>query len=254
MLGAPDADTVAYLNHRKKLRTRTGPESSTQPRRLRLTPEDVARATIVRRIAGRNLSKADVLFVEIDGRSVAVKDYAPRPFAARQTVGRWLIRRECRAYETAGAIPGLAPFLGRIGAFALATAKIDATPLAELPPGTLDDATFDRLDGILDELHARGVAISDLHHRDVLLAADRDVYVVDLAAAYVCGGDASSWKRSIFERLCAQDRLAAARMRARFTGVSEAEALERLDPEAVRRWGKGRRVKAAWDRLRGKGA
>jgi len=61
-------------------------------------------------------------------------------------------------------------------------------------------------------------------------------------------------RRRIFERLCAQDRLAAARMRARFTGRSEDAALAGIDPSTVRLWGIGRRIKAFWDRLRGKGA
>jgi len=51
----------------------------------------------------------------------------------------------------------------------------------------------------------------------VLLSDGGEVHVVDLAAA-VAGGP-------FFARAAAQDRLAAARMRARFTGRSEEEAL-----------------------------
>ena len=108
------------------------------------------------------------------------------------------------------------------------------------------DAVFDRLEAILDALHAKGVALADLHHRDVLLSDDGRVHVVDLAAA-VTGGP-------FFGRAAAQDRLAAARMRARFTGRSEAEALEALDPTTVKMWRRGRRLKRLWDTLRGKGA
>jgi hypothetical protein len=200
------------------------------------------------------MSKADVLVHVVDGRTVAVKDYAARPFIARQTVGRLLVRRECRAYLAAGSSPGLAPFLGRLGPFTLATAWIEATPLADLPAGLLSDAVFDKLDAVIATLHARGIAIADLHHRDVLVGGDGSVHVVDLAAAYVAGAEPSGWRKRIFERLRAQDRLAAARMRARFTGRSEADALAQLDPGSVRLWGIGRRVKAAWDTLRGKRA
>ena len=200
------------------------------------------------------MSKADVLVYVVDGRTLAVKDYSGRPFIARQTVGRLLVRRECRAYLAAGGCPGTAAFLGRLGPFTLATQWIDAAPLAGLPPGQVSDAVFDRLDAVIGGLHARGIAVADLHHRDVLVGGDGSVHVVDLAAAYVAGASPSGWRKRVFERLRAQDLLAAARMRARFTGRSEADALARLDPTAVRLWGVGRRIKAAWDRLRGKRA
>ena len=212
------------------------------------------RAVPVRTIAGRNLSKADVVVCRIGGRLVAVKDYGPRPFLARHLAGRMLVRRECRAYEGAAGCPGLASYLGRLGPFTLATAWIEATPLADLGARPVGDDVFDRLDAILARLHDRGVAVADLHHRDVLVATDGSVHVVDFAAAYVRRPAAGPWGRWVFRRLRAQDLLAAARMRARFTGRSEAAALSALDPGSVRLWGFGRRLKALWDRLRGKGA
>lgn len=202
--------------------------------------------TPFRTLRGRNGTKADVHVYELEDGKVAVKDYRARGFFARHAIGRFLVRRECRAYEAAGDVPGLAPFLGRCGPFALATRWIDARPLAARDGERLPEDVFDRLDAILDALHARGVALADLHHRDVLLADDGAVHVVDLAAA-VTGGP-------FLARAAAQDRLAAARMRARFTGRSEAEALASLDPASVRMWKRGRRLKRLWDVLRGKGA
>lgn len=202
--------------------------------------------TPVRALPGRNGTKADVLVYELPGGRVAVKDYGARGFLARHVLGRFLVRRECRAYEAAGDAPGLVPFLGRVGPFALATSWIDARPLSALGGERLPDAMFDRLDAILDGLHARGVALADLHHRDVLLGDDGRIHVVDLAAA-VTGGP-------FFRRAAAQDRLAAARMRARFTGRSEEKALAALDPASVKMWRRGRAAKRLLDRLRGKGA
>jgi hypothetical protein len=211
-----------------------------------LTPE--------RRLVGRNLSKADVLLYDVGGRRIAVKDYAARPFLARQTIGRVLVGRECRAYEGAGDAPGLAPFLGRLGPFTLATGWIDAVPLAELPGGAASPEIFDRLDAVIADLHKRGVALSDLHHRDVLVAGDGSVHLVDLAVAHVLGPRPGVLRRRLFARLSGQDLLSAARMRARFTGRSEAEALAAIDPAVRRLWKAGRGIKAFWDRLRGKRA
>lgn len=226
----------------------TGP---TSPARLRGALVDLAPE---RRIVGRNLSKADVLLYRVAGRPIAVKDYGARPLLWRHTLGRFLVGRECRAYAGADGAPGLAPFLGRLGPFTLATGWIDAVPLADLPSGALSLEIFDRLDAVIAGLHGRGVAMSDLHHRDVLVAGDGSVHVVDLAMAYVLKSRPGPLARRLFERLSAQDRLAAARMRARFTGRSEREALAAVDPAALRLWGAGRRVKALWDRLRGKRA
>ena len=187
----------------------------------------------------------------VDGRRIAVKDYSARPFLARHTVGRFLTGRECRAYERAGAVPGLAAFLGRLGPVTMATAWIDAIPLSDLPQGAAPPELFDRLDAVVAGLHDRGVAMSDLHHRDVLVSEDGGVHVVDLAMAFMLGPRPGWVRRRVFERLSAQDLLSSARMRARFTGRSEDEALAALDPSTLRRWKAGRRIKGLWDRLRG---
>ncbi|HEX4824970.1 MAG TPA: hypothetical protein VFV19_11730 [Candidatus Polarisedimenticolaceae bacterium] len=207
--------------------------------------------TLLRKLPGRNLSKADLCVYRLaSGETIALKDFGTRPLLVRQTLGRMFVRRECRAYSAAAGAPGLVPFLGRRGPFALATAWVEAAPLSSFPEA--EDAVFDRLDTILSGLHARGVAIADLHHRDVLVSPEGEVHVVDLAAAYVLGESPGPIRRSLFARFAAQDRLAAARMRARFTGRPEHEALAGVDPGAVRLWGIGRRIKGAWDVIRGR--
>lgn len=199
---------------------------------------------------GRNATKADVLLYEIQGRRLAVKDYTPRPAWIRNTVGRLLVRREVAAYRAAAGIPEVPALLGRIGPFAFATAWVDARPLSDLGGSRLPAALFDRLDAVLEALHRRGIAIGDLHHRDVLVDEGGGLTVVDFATAWLAPAGAGRARRAIFRRLAAQDRLAAARLRARFTGVAEAEALAAAGPDAVRRWRRARRIKRVWDRLR----
>jgi hypothetical protein len=217
---------------------------------LPLTRDSFAGLTPERRFLGRNLSKADVSVYSVGGRRIAVKDYAARPLFVRHTLGRLLIGRECRAYQRAGTLPGIAPFLGRLGPFTMATGWVDARPLSELPGGSVSLEIFDRLDAVIQGLHANGIAISDLHHRDVLVGVGGAVHVVDFAASHVLGPRPNGFSRRMFNRLSTQDRLAAARMRARFTGRPEDEALAGVDPTAVRLWGAGRRIKGVWDWLR----
>jgi len=213
---------------------------------------DLAETAPMHRIEGRNATKADVLFYEIDGARVAVKTYAPRGFFIRHTLGRWLVRREARAYEEGSGVDGLPAFLGRQGSFALATEWVDAEPLSSHRDEALDPEIFDRLAGILDEFHGRGVALADLHHRDVLLSANGDLYVIDLATAWVLGKRPWPFRRLLFERFCESDRVNLARMRARFTGGDVEAAVASVSPDAAAWHRRGRRVKGLLDRLRGK--
>jgi len=206
----------------------------------------------VRRIVGRNRSKADVLFYDLDGERVAVKTYAPRSAVVRNSLGRWLIRREAAAYEAAEAIEALPAFLGRLGPYSLATRWVDAEPLRDRTGARLDDALFDRLGAVLEQLHGRGVALADLHHRDVLLGADDALYIVDLATAWVLGRRPWPIRRRLFERFCESDRVNLARMRARFTGGDVDAAVASVSPAAAAWHRRGRRLKGFLDRLRGK--
>ena len=212
----------------------------------------LARAEPVRRIVGRNGTKADVLFFELGDDRVAVKTYAPRSALVRNTLGRWLIRREAAAYEAAKGIDALPTFLGRLSPHSLATRWVDADPLRERTGAVLDDELFDRLGTVLDELHDRGVALADLHHRDVLLDANNALYVVDLATAWVLGRHAGPIRRGLFKRFCESDRVNLARMRARFTGGDVERAVASVSPEAAAWHRRGRRVKGWLNRLRGK--
>lgn len=207
----------------------------------------------VRRIEGRNWTKADVEFYDIEGCRVAVKTYAPRNAVARNTLGRWLIRREAAAFGAVAGIPAVPRFVSRIGPFAIATRWVDAVPLREHAGGLLDDGVFDRLAAIVDDIHARGVALADLHHRDVLLAADGSLYVLDLATAWVLGSRPGPLRRYLFERFCESDRVNLARMRARFTGGDPAAAVASVSPAAAAWHRRGRAAKGILNRLRGKG-
>lgn len=207
----------------------------------------VDQGRILRRFPPRNATKAEVLVLDRAGRRLALKTYAERPFLVRQLLGRLLIGRESAVYRAAGEVPGLARFVGRLGPYALATEWIEARPLATFSAGQVPSACFDRLDRILESLHRRGIALGDLHHRDVLIDDRGQVFVVDLALGFV---DGAGWRRRVFSWLCEHDRIAAARLRARFLGGDERAAIESAGGAAARRFALGRRLKRALDRLR----
>jgi hypothetical protein len=211
----------------------------------RLTPEKI--------LPGRNGTKADILLFQDGENKIAVKDYRPRGFLVRNTIGRFLIRRETKAYgavRATGPVDGLVDFLGRPGPFTLATAWVDAVPLAIAASGSagrLNPELFDQLDKILDHLHRQQFALADLHHRDVLVSPEGDIFIVDLATVYCFKNRFSIFRpmrRSLFRRLCELDRIAAARIRARFTGRDPDTVVEAAGGRTAGLYRLGRKFKA----------
>jgi hypothetical protein len=209
-----------------------------------------SRLAPVRRIAGRNRTKADIVVYSEAGETIAVKDYSPRPWWIRNTLGRFLVRREVAAYRHADGLTGIPRFAGRRGPFALATGWLDARPLAAFADGSVPTARFDRLREILASLHDRGVAVADLNYRDVLLADDGSVHVIDFAAAWTLGRRPGPLRRKLFERLRAADLFALARLRARFSGEDADAVVAATDDEVLAWHRRARRIKWCWDRLR----
>lgn len=218
-----------------------------------VTAARLKRAPLIDRVAGRNGTKADILVRSLDGEALAVKDYRPRNFAIRHTLGRLLIGRETRAYRTAGRVEGLACFRGRVDAFALATRWLPGRTLRQIVPGDQPPELADALAGTISTLHERGVALADLHLRDVIVGDDGSFVIVDLAAAWVAAPGCGRVRRAIFERLRAQDLLALERIRARLRGLDADDGLGRADPAAVLRFRRARRLKRGLDLLRRRG-
>jgi hypothetical protein len=203
----------------------------------------------IARFEGRNRTKADIFIYAHGNGRIVIKDYGPRPAWIRHTVGRVLIRREAAAYRAAEGLSGVPRCFGRVGRFALALEWIDGAPLADQPPESVSPALFDSLADILSALHDRGVALTDLHHRDVLVGANDSVYVIDLASAWLPGK--GGWlRRSLFDRLRQLDRIALERMRARFTGGDPDAAVDAAGVRAANWYRRGRRLKNVWNMLR----
>jgi tRNA A-37 threonylcarbamoyl transferase component Bud32 len=216
---------------------------------------DLSRLHLVepeRRLPGRNLTKATVFFYRQGDFQIAVKSYAESPWLIRSLLGPWLIRREAAAYSAAAGIDGLPRCFGQVGPAALATEWLEAEQLAQKPKQSCSPKLFDRIATIIDDLHQRGVALADLHHRDVLVTDDGEVFLIDLATAWVLKQRHGRLRRYVFERLCDSDRVSLARMRARYTGADMEAAIAEVGPRAAAWHRRGRRFKALVDRLRGK--
>ncbi len=226
-------------------------ETNTGPEGAPIRPEDLDPGGIVERRSGRNRTKADLIVYRTARGSFAVKDYSPRPWPIRNTLGRWLVRRECRAYRAVAGLEGVPRFLGRVGPYALAVEWITARPLSEFSAATVPAERFDRLREIVESMHLRGLALKDLHYRDILLDDGGGVWIVDLAAATVLGERPGRLKRRWFEHFRHADYFSIGRLRARFTGEDPAVAIAEADPRVLAWHRRARRLKWRWDKLRG---
>ncbi len=191
--------------------------------------------------AGRNASKADVHRVRLDGHSYAVKDYRPRPWPIRATLGRWSLRREERAYHALRDLPGIPAFAGRVGPYLLVTELVHGASLADWDKGrALPAGFFTRLKCLLQQVHGRGVAQGDLHHRDVLVGADGDAWLVDFSTSLCSGPRGNPVRRRMWRLAARLDRRAVLKLQQRYEpgSLTPEEALELAHVPGVYRWGK----------------
>ncbi len=157
----------------------------TEPAEPTLALDRESLAARTREVLNRgNARNPDVLLVDAGDRLVVVKDFAPRAAWVRATIGRWITRREMRAYRILAGHPAVPRLLGRIDALAFALEyrpgrRMSRRLAAELSPGFID-----RLAEAVREMHARGVVHLDLRHRsNVLVDAREQPILIDFASA-----------------------------------------------------------------------
>ena len=150
---------------------------------------------------GRNFTKASVDLVELEGRSLVVKDVMGRPWPVRRLLGPWQLDREARAYARLGCVPGVPRFLGRLDPQAIVLEYIPGRTLASIRPGDLPGSFFDGLDLLVQALHAAGVAHGDLHRHDVLEGPGGRPYLVDFSTCLVEGLGSGPLRQFLFDQM-----------------------------------------------------
>jgi predicted Ser/Thr protein kinase len=139
---------------------------------------DVRAAT---RVLNRGrLFNAVVLQVSAGGRDWAVKDFASRPWPIRNTVGRWMIARELAALRRLAGVPGVPFDVARVDAHALCYRFIDGDTLKRSDRAKLTTEFFVRLETLVSEMHARGVAHLDIRYgANVLCSSASEPFLID---------------------------------------------------------------------------
>jgi RIO-like serine/threonine protein kinase len=110
-----------------------------------------------------------------DARSTAL---LWRPFA------RALLRREERVLVRLDGLEGVPRLLGRVDADAIAMTLVEGRPLSHETAREASGDFFERLERLVDAIHARGVVHLDLRQkRNVLVGKDGLPRVIDFGAA-----------------------------------------------------------------------
>jgi len=228
---------------------------------ITLSREELSRYPSQALSTGRNRTKAAVLLLEAGNERIVLKDFGERGFLVRNLIGRFSVARECRALARLASVPGIPALRGRVGPHALAWTFVPGTPLPRLRRRSLTGAFFDALESVVGDAHVRGVAIADLHHRNVLVedGSGRPA-LIDFSLAVF--RPQRRWNLPgtwLFERACELDRLALSRIRERYEvrrpaseGAGPVLAEGHSTPRLLRAWSLGRFVKRTLRRLRGR--
>lgn len=123
--------------------------------------------------------------VEENGVRAVVKDYSSNRFWYRNTIGRFLLWRENKAYRRLKGIKGVPNFYRVINGLALITEEIAGKNIEGLENGGgLPEKFFDRLQELVKNVHDRGLAHCDLKRApNILLGPDERPYIVDWSAS-----------------------------------------------------------------------
>lgn len=131
----------------------------------------------------RNRSKPRLFWAADGARRVVCKDGSAlsrlRPAGLYRAVS---LRREAHALEVMAGVPGIPRLLARWPT-GLVMEFVPGRMLTTWPRGGVPAVVFDRLDRIVAAVHERGIAIGDLHRRNILVSDDFEVHLVDFEIA-----------------------------------------------------------------------
>jgi len=127
--------------------------------------------------------------VEEGGRRAVVKDYSTNRFFYRNTIGRFLVWRESKAYRMLGDVQGVPTFYRVIDGLAIVIEEIPGQNMEAFQNDErLPEGFFRELEALVKDIHSHGLAHGDLKRApNTLLGDDGKPYIVD-------------WSSSIFER------------------------------------------------------
>lgn len=155
----------------------------------------------------------DVVLVSCGRRQAVLKDYGRTRGWFSRLVAPVLIWREARALSTLDSVEGIPRLYRQLDARALLIEHCPATPWRKNSPG---DAAYRRLDELVGNMHAQGVAHCDLRGAGNILVDDQDrPYLIDFVSHIRRGRPWNLPWNWLFRRFTIADQSALAKLRMR---------------------------------------
>lgn len=200
-------------------------------------------------LRGRSRTRPMICVVEENGVRAVVKDFSTGRFLFRNTVGRFLVWREAKAYKRLENIKGIPALYRIIDGLALVIEEIPSTNLESLEKETkLPDKFFNALKDLVDRYHKRGLVHCDLKRApNTLVGHDELPYVIDWGASISEREFRFFPLNLIYQRFLLDDHMAIIKLKLRH--APEAVTLEEIR-RYNRRSGAEKLIRAIRDRLR----
>lgn len=143
-------------------------------------------------------ANARVSRVDVEGRRWVVKDFAPRSWWVRNSVGRWFVRRELATLRRLAGIDGVPPDPFRLDAHAIAFGYIEGETLGRVDAVRQTPQYFEGLEQLLRAIHERGIVHLDTRGTgNVLVRPDGTAAVIDFQSAVSTRWMPASWRRFV---------------------------------------------------------
>lgn len=129
-------------------------------------------------------ANARVERVTLDGVQWTLKDFSGRSPLVRNTLGRFLLRRELRALQRLAGIHGVPGEAFRVDGHAIAARYLPGTILAKLPGERIGPQFLEALEALLARIHERGIVHMDTRGAsNMLMLPDGSPGLFDFQAA-----------------------------------------------------------------------
>ncbi|MFP3981571.1 MAG: RIO1 family regulatory kinase/ATPase [Desulfobacterales bacterium] len=115
---------------------------------------------------------ADLVCCRFRGKTWAIKDFSPCPPLVKKTWGRWMVRREYKAFIRLMGISGIPPDPFLLDAYAVGYRFIPGKTLREARAEELPDDFFYRLEDVVTRMHERRIVHLDLRNRRNILVSE----------------------------------------------------------------------------------
>ncbi len=127
-----------------------------------------------------------VKLLEYKGKKAVVKDYHDGGALARGLYGRWMVRREEKAYAQLTEVTGIPRFIRRIDRGAFMIENIEGEAFRGVVGLKLPGRYFEALRDVIRAMHAQGVIHLDLSQRkNFMIQGDGAPIIIDFGSAIV---------------------------------------------------------------------